>query len=737
MAANGYQASSSDFQLNRVAARAGSLTLNQWQIWAVLALAGACAYMSLTLHRMNAEELAMAGTLQQIDRLEQLTGQSKTLPRDWMLPLAMALPLADRFSINASLVRSRVASAVEQMAGGAPLNSFDRNEIAQGIAAVRQDLRGVLQAHRQSIAQMTHLYYFGVIGLILALVALWAQRLQLRVAPPLPQLMSDNNLFAHAPVPLSLSDASDRLLRVNKAYAQVSGYDPEQLRGVDALCLDTPEEKIVAARMRKALLSQGHWVGDYHIRHKSGSVVTEKVIRMAIGEDSTRPEGYLTIGMDSGSSDEQQRFMMWQAHHDNLTKLPNANLLQERLVQEIQLGRQGGLISINLDGFTFVNDSVGHVHADRILTDAAMRIAMAANEHDTVARMGGDHFVIMVVSIDEVAEVEKIARAAIAAFEQPFFVEDSQLFIGASAGVSIFPDDGSKKGELLQKADSACLLAKKKGGNLVEFFEEEMNAAASRRFAIESNLRSALGGEQFELYFQPIIDISREEIYGAEALLRWHSPALGVVSPGEFIPVAEASGLIVDVGNWVVHDVQSKLRQWRDFAPNLRISLNVSARQFADPVQAAALLALLDSDVSEQVTIELTESAVVDDAPGAAAFLRGLRDLGMRIALDDFGTGYSSIGYLRDYEFDVLKVDKSFIDNISGVRDLGLVASIVSMGRILGMRVVAEGVENRHQIERLKHIGCDFVQGYYFAKPLPAADFADFLQSWDACSEAV
>jgi len=691
MAANGYQGSSSDFQLNRVEARAGSLKLKQWQVWAVLALAGACAYMSLTLDRLNAEERDIADALEQID----------------------------------------------QLANGEPLNSFDRNEIAQGVAVVRRDLRGVLHAHRQSIVQMTHLYYFGVIGLILALVGLWAQRMNLRVAPPLPQMLSDDTLFTHTPVPLSLSDGSDRLLRANKAYAQISGYDAEELRGVDALCEDTPEEKIAAERMRKALTSQGHWIGDYHIRHKGGSVVTETVIRMAIGEDSTRPEGYLTIAMDGGSSDEQQRFMMWQAHHDNLTKLPNANLLEERLVKEIQLGRQGGLISIDLDGFKVVNDSVGHVHADRILTDAAMRVAIAANEPDTVARMGGDHFVIMVVGIDEVAEVEKIARTAIAALEQPFFVEDRQLFISASAGVSIFPDDGGKKGELLQKADSACLLAKKKGGNLVEFFEEEMNATASRRFEVESSLRGALGGEQFELYFQPIIDISREEIYGAEALLRWHSPELGMVSPGEFIPIAEDSGLIVDVGSWVVRDVQNKLRQWRDFAPDLRISLNVSARQFAHPVEAADLLALLDSDVSEQVTIELTESAVVDNAPGASAFLQGLRDLGMRIALDDFGTGYSSIGYLRDYEFDVLKVDKSFIDNISGVRDLGLVASIVAMGRILGMRVVAEGVEYRHQVERLKHIGCDFVQGYYYAKPLPAADFADFLQSWDAHSEAV
>jgi diguanylate cyclase (GGDEF)-like protein/PAS domain S-box-containing protein len=548
----------------------------------------------------------------------------------------------------------------------------------------------------------------------------------------LQQLLDDEHLFANIPVALSLSDREDHLLKANAAFEKLTGFAASEMLGQNALCTDSEEEKLAAERMQTELQTEGRWVGEYRMRCKDGSVQAEKVMRVVLGEDPGDPEGYLTMSMDTVHSDAEQRLMLWQAHHDNLTKLPNANLLNERLTRATQENKRGAVISIDLDHFKHVNDSLGHAGADRILIDAAFRIAMAARESDTVARTAGDLFVIALTDFGDIAEVEKIARNAVEAIAGPFKVVEDELFITASAGVSIYPDDGKTPGELLQKSDAARLNAKSRGGNQVAFFEDQMNAVALRRFELETHLRKAIAGQEFELYFQPVIDISRDEIYGAEALLRWKNPELGMVSPAEFIPVAEDTGLIVDIGRWVVAEVHRNLRQWQDHIPGLRVSLNVSARQLADADHVQELLDMLGREYRSQVTVELTETALVQDEQGAQMFLKGLREMDLHVALDDFGTGYSSVGYLRDYEFDVLKVDKSFIDGINGARDLGLVASIVAMGRILGMRVVAEGVEEEEQVQRLKRIGCDFIQGYYYSKPLPALEFAEFVASYRA-----
>ncbi len=691
--------------------------------------AALCGYFSLSLHNLAREQTAV----------DQLIGNMSSVMADkedvawreagrWLVDVHRLMPsIRQHAERSALLLDDPLSDLTDKLSNGDQVSPAEQLEVRQRFAMALGEVRG--HALRVAAAQdrSVHFYYLSVIGFVMALGALLVRRRNLRAFSPLQQLLSDNMLFAHAPVALSVSDAQDRMLRANPAFEKNMGFSADELKGRAAVCEDTAEEATLAQGMRAALAADGFWTGEYKLRRKDGSVNVEKVMRMAVGEDVRAPEGYLTIAMEPVVSDEEQRLMLWQAHHDNLTKLPNANLLHERLARAAQQDKRGALISIDLDGFKHVNDSVGPANADRILTDAALRIAMSARETDTVARMGSDHFVIMLPEIEDVAEVERVTRAAIDGFAAPFFVAEREIFIGVSAGVTIFPDDGRDKGELLQKADAARLLAKARGGNQVMFFEDQMNAAAARRFEIESRLRKAIGADELELHYQPIIDISHDGVYGAEALLRWQNADLGFVSPGEFIPVAEDSGLIVDIGRWVVEEVQRQLEEWRECMPDLRVSLNVSARQFVNDEHSAELLALLGRSHTDQITVELTESAVVDDAPGGAAFLQGLRDLGLRIALDDFGTGYSSVGYLKDYEFDVLKVDKSFIDGIDGVRDLGLVASIVAMGRILGMRVVAEGVEEQGQVDRLKRIGCDFVQGYFYSKPLPAKDFAAFV----------
>lgn len=705
----------------------------------MLALAGCCGLLSLSLHMQQERKANLVELMDSVAVLNLAYSEQDEHPQRWIIAAHQLMPRLKLYANDAAApVQEALTDLTSRYSGGEQVSALAHLKLQQQLMGLLSRLRTEAAELELKHAQFTHFYYLSVLVLVLALAAFLGWRLNIRTHSPLKQLLSDRFLFANMPVALSVSDAEDRLLRANSAFERLTGYSSAEMMGRRVLCEDSEEERAAAARMRDQLSAQGSWTGEYRVRCKDGSVHAEKVMRMNLGELGERTEGYLTISTEAEHSDAEQRLMLWQAHHDNLTKLPNSNLLNERLARALQEGKHGAVISIDLDSFKNTNDSLGHAGADRVLIEAAHRIAMSARESDTVARMGGDLFVIAITDFADISEVELVARSAVDAIAQSFAVEEGELFITASAGITIYPDDGDTSGELLQKADAARLDAKARGGNQLKFFEEEMNEVAARRFELETHLRKAIAGQEFELHFQPIVDISKEEIYGAEALLRWRSPQLGMVSPGEFIPVAEATGLIVDIGRWVVTEVQQRLAGWQESIPGLRVSLNVSARQLVDDEQVSELLEVLGREFTDQITVELTESALVQNESCALTFLSGLRDLKLHVALDDFGTGYSSVGYLRDYEFDVLKVDKSFIDGIDGARDLGLVASIVAMGRILGMRVVAEGVEEEDQVQRLKRIGCDFVQGFYYSKPLPAAEFEAFvLASRDAGQQSV
>jgi diguanylate cyclase (GGDEF)-like protein len=480
------------------------------------------------------------------------------------------------------------------------------------------------------------------------------------------------------------------------------------------------------------LLAQNKWVGEFWLRNKAGEAFADKVTRIKLLGQYGRALGYLTLSQDVVGTDDAKRLMLWQAHHDTLTKLPNRNLFQERMTQTLLRAADGdhisALISVDLDRFKIVNDSEGPAKGDQILMEAAYRIAMCARESDTVARLGGDHFVILLAELEDTAEVERIARNIVDEVAKPFMSGNRELYISASVGVAMIPTDGAEIGELLQKADAARIQVKGQGGSNVAFFEAEMNARAERRVLLETELRKAIAEDGLELHYQPIIDIKRGIVASGEALLRWPHPELGMISPGEFIPVAEDTGLIIEVGEWVVKQCKRQLAQWHgEGLDDLRLSLNVSAVQIRHDEDARRLLDILAESDNRGVVLELTESALIDNSEGVHAFLAEARALGCQVALDDFGTGFSSLGYLRDYEFDTLKIDKTFIDELANPRDYGLVASIVSMGRILGMRVVAEGVETADQVHQLKQIGCDFIQGFHFSKPLPVDEFYRFV----------
>jgi diguanylate cyclase (GGDEF)-like protein/PAS domain S-box-containing protein len=571
-----------------------------------------------------------------------------------------------------------------------------------------------------------------VLGVVIAwLAAWWWARRHERPTWSLQGL--EQRLFGHSPAAVVITDGDDRILAVNEAYTRMTGYTQAEVAGRDlAFNHAGKQEAAFYEGMRDCLARHGRWVGEFWLRNRNSEAFADKVVRMRLNGPRGDLLGYLTLSMDLLSSDEAKRLMLWQAHHDTLTKLPNRNLFEERLTQVLlrsqEHGFLGAVVSIDLDRFKMVNDSVGPAKGDQVLMEVAYRVAMCVDESQTVARLGGDHFAVLLSGLDDYGEVERLGRRILGEANKPFQLGGRELFITASIGVALLPRDGDDTGELLQKADAARIQVKEQGGNGLAFFEPEMNARAERRLELESALRRAVVNGQLMLHYQPVVDVKRGTVTSAEALLRWQHPELGMVSPAEFIPVAEDMGLIVDIGKWVVAECHRELEGWRARGiDDLRVSINVSPMQLRREEDAQALLALLGEVADTGLVLELTESALMENSEGVHRFLDQARKLGSMVALDDFGTGFSSLSYLRNFEFDVLKVDKTFIDELASTRDYGLVASIVSMGRILGMRVVAEGVESGDQVKRLRQIGCDYVQGFYFSKPLPADEFYRFI----------
>jgi diguanylate cyclase (GGDEF)-like protein/PAS domain S-box-containing protein len=700
--------------------------LPQLQRWLPLLVVIGVGYSSFALLDSDRQRQAYGALAHQLQRTATLADVS---PAALLIGTEVLRPSVTRLFPDLARVLP------EPSADTAVLMGTASQQARQTLLLALDDMRVLAEAQ---VADSR--YRSNLLQLLLGLCLVVAVALALRsvsarpaIASVLPHSLSyGDRLFAETPAAVVFTDADDRIVEVNDAYVRLTGYDAAELKGRELTFNRSgqQDEKFFSS-MRKTLAEKGRWTGELWLRNKVGEAFADKVTRLAIHRDDELT-GYLTLSMDVAGTDDAKRLMLWQAHHDTLTKLPNRNLFQERLSRVLLRASEdqflGALLSIDLDRFKIVNDSVGPAKGDQVLMEAAYRIAMCVRESDTVARLGGDHFVVLLSEIEDFKEVERLARQIVEDMDRPFMIEGRDLFITASIGVAVIPQDGLETGELLQKADAARIQIKQDGGNNLAFFEPEINARAERRMELESALRKAVSNGELLLHYQPVVDINRGVVSSTEALLRWQHPELGLVSPGEFIPIAEDTGLIVEIGQWVVTECQRQLASWRAAGMDtLRVSLNVSAIQLRYAEDVDQLLAVLESGGAEGLTLELTESALIDNSDGAQAFLRGAKKLGCAVALDDFGTGFSSLGYLRNFDFDVLKIDKTFIDELANTRDYGLVASIVSMGRILGMKVVAEGVEEAEQVERLKQIGCDYIQGFYYSKPLLPKDFQIFV----------
>lgn len=505
-----------------------------------------------------------------------------------------------------------------------------------------------------------------------------------------------------------LEDAS--ILRPDGSEAVVR---PDQLVTAEGLPSDAVVREIEDAK-------SGRW---YEVRDKAITWGGDRLAR-------------LTVTTEITDRKRAEAMISRQANFDPLTNLPNRPLFLQRLTQAIDTNRrpstQTALLIIDLDRFKWINDSMGHSAGDTLLRQAAERLRESVRASDTVARLGDDEFTVIIRDFARNQHVEAVARKLLTALAEPFVVDGNDTFLSATIGISLFPRDATDAETLVRHADAAMYQAKARSRNSFQFFKPEMNAKATQRLELERMLRRALDRQEFSLHYQPIIDIRSGVVNGAEALLRWHAPERGNIPPSEFIDVAEDTGLIVPIGAWVLRTACEEAVRWQGLGlPPLRIAVNVSAKQCRrEDFTATVRNTVEDTGLDpSQLTIEITESLIIDDTHDASSKLQWLRDMGIGIAVDDFGTGYSSLSYLKRLPVNSLKIDRSFIaDLTSDPDDAVLVQAILAMAQSLGIRTVAEGVETGSQLTFLHKRGADLAQGFLFSRPLPETEFVELMR---------
>lgn len=430
-----------------------------------------------------------------------------------------------------------------------------------------------------------------------------------------------------------------------------------------------------------------------------------------------------------------ERGLGYIERHDGLTGLVNRPLFMERLNRAVVRANrdkiQVAIMFIDLDRFKHINDTLGHNAGDTLLQEVATRLERCTREQDTVARFGGDEFTILLEGVNHANDAVIVANKIIRSISYPIRIHDQELYVTPSIGITMYPDDADSVEQLMKHADSAMYRAKEEGRNGFQFYTDGMNRESEERMELESRLRQAMHKREFQLFYQPKINIRNGEMIGAEALIRWNQPDLGMVSPAKFIPLAEENGLINSIGEWVIREACSQMQEWNLTGMDpIRVAVNLSPRQLYQQDLADMILdtALEYSIVPRNIELEITESLLMDDTEASITTLKKLKEWGMHVSIDDFGTGYCSLAYLKRFPIETLKIDRSFVMDITtDPDDAAICSAIIALGHKLRLNVTAEGIETSEQLEFLKQQGCDEAQGFYFSKPLPAAEFTDFI----------
>ncbi len=532
-----------------------------------------------------------------------------------------------------------------------------------------------------------------------------------------------------------VTDTNGTILSVNPAFTAITGYTLDEVPGQNPRILKShhqPPE--FYDTMWDSLRQHGQWHGEIWNRRKSGEAYLQHLtITVNPGRNGT-PLNYVAVFTDITELHEKEERIRHQAYHDALTGLPNRLLFQDRLNQSLLLAsrghRQMAVMFLDLDRFKVINDTFGHHTGDELLKIVAERLGKILRQSDTVSRFGGDEFVILISDIDTPDHTANVATKIIEQFTLPVTIDQNELVVSPSIGISLFPDHGHDGVTLMKNADAAMYSAKESGRNNYKFYSAEMNAQAPYHLAIEGRMRKALDQLAFELHYQPRVALDSGAVVGAEALLRWNDPEHGEIPPSDFIPIAEESGLIIPLGEWALATACRQARAWRAAGHQLRLSVNLSPHQFNHALLVDRVAQLLEESglPGSALELELTESMLMQEAEQTIETLKRLKAIGVAIAIDDFGTGYSSLGYLKRFPIDILKVDKSFIRDLgSGGSDGAIIETIIALGNSLNIEVVAEGVETRQQLEFLQRHHCDAIQGYYFSKALPAGEMTRLL----------
>ncbi|MBI2312637.1 MAG: EAL domain-containing protein [Betaproteobacteria bacterium] len=529
----------------------------------------------------------------------------------------------------------------------------------------------------------------------------------------------------------------DPIVYVNPAFEQITGYARDEVLGKNCRFLTRDDrQQLELDTLREAIREEREGRVVLRNYRKDGSLFWNDLHIAPVRDEDGRVTHFVGVQNDITELKRYQEDLEHQANYDVLTGLPNRNLLRDRVRQAIAYSqRYGHLVAVaflDLDHFKFVNDSLGHNVGDALLRTVAERLRACVRDADTVARYGGDEFVLVLFDQPSEEHISSVLQRVITSVSKPFQVGDRDFLLTCSGGCSLHPQDGTDEETLLKNADAAMYRAKELGRNNFQFFTPEMNARVTERLSLEASLRRALERDELFLEFQPQVELATGRVIGAETLVRWNHPDLGCVPPSRFIALAEETGLIVGIGEWILDRALRQNKAWHEAGlPRLPVSVNMSARQSRhyDLVRTVAV-ALADSGIEPRyLELEITESMVVHGAEEFIAILERLGALGVQLAIDDFGTGYSSLSYLRRFPVDRLKVDQSFVRHVTAAAaDARITQTIITLGHNLKLKVIAEGVETREQLEFLRASHCDEIQGYYFSKPLSAADYEKLLR---------
>jgi len=596
----------------------------------------------------------------------------------------------------------------------------------------------------QSIALITLMLIIFLVGFlftkrILAAIRIVSQQ-QIKFNE---QIRLFSQVINQSPVSVMITDTDANIIFVNQHFEKTTGYSSEEMIGKNPNVLQSGKTPHKTYRnIWQSLINGQSYDGELYNRKKNGDLFCESAHFSPVFNEHGSINNFLVIKEDITHRKQQEEKILQQAHYDSLTKLPNRFLALDRLsllLKEAQRKDQKvAVLFLDLDDFKKINDTLGHEAGDQLLIESAKRFLEVVRSSDTVGRLGGDEFIVLIDNLTDSSEALSIMKNLVNLFKVPFNLGGRELMITTSLGAAIFPEDGDNSSDLLRNADAAMYHAKEMGRNTYSFFTKSMNKKISRRLILEEQMLGALERDEFYVHYQPQLEVSSGRIIGAEALIRWNNPALDQVFPDEFIPIAEKTGMILALGEFVLNnalELTSQLQQ--DFDQNFKIAVNLSPIQFRAPDLVESIKKTLNQyDIStSSLELEVTEGILMSGHSYIDDAINALSCLGVKLAMDDFGTGYSSLSYLRNYPFNILKIDRSFINDITvDPADKELVNAIIAMAHSLGLKVIAEGVETEAQLAHLETKGCEYAQGYMFSKPVSSKKITEMIKEQSKAS---